>query len=161
MTGLSLLGVPIHLRPAALVSGVLSAVVVARLTQDHRTVLSIGAGLLWYTADCTHVVGHIFSSQAVGAPLDAVDFGLYPKSVYYENDVAPQQHIGRASGGVIASFTAALFCAFLATLVRHELIRKLITIAAVQHAILFVLSTLPIPIVDGGVILANIRKLHA
>ncbi len=157
---LALLGVPITLRPTALVAGMLSALVVALVTQERRAALSAAAGMLWYSADCVHVVGHIVSSQAVGAPMDAVDFGIYPKSVYDDDDVSPQQHIGRACGGVVASLIATLVLTALARVVTNPLARQLLTIAAAQHGLLCVLSLLPVRLVDGGVIYANLPKLR-
>lgn len=156
----SLLGVPVTLRPSALASGTLSALVAAVVARDNRALLSVGAGLLWYVADCTHVVGHIASSQAVDAPLDAIDFGLYPRNVYHNNDVTPQQHIGRSIGGLGGSLVAASVFTLLARSMNRGLGKQLLTIAAIQNTLLFVLSLLPIPIVDGGVIYANLRKLN-
>lgn len=156
---LSLLGVPVTLRPTALGAGILSALVVALVARERRAALSTAAGVLWYSADCAHVVGHIVSSRAAGAPMDAVDFGLYPKSVYVDDDVSPQQHIGRACGGVVASLIAALALAALARTVTTSPARQLLTIAAAQHSLLFAVSMLPLRLVDGGVIYANLPKL--
>ena len=156
---LSLLGVPVTLRPTALVAGMLSALAVALITRERRVVLSAAAGVLWYTADYVHVVGHIVSSQAVRAPMDAVDFGVYPKSVYFNHEVSPQQHIGRAGGGVVASLIATLVLAALARAVTNPLARQLLMIAVAQHGLLCALSLLPVRLVDGGVIYANLRKL--
>ncbi|NJN16646.1 MAG: hypothetical protein HC822_10415 [Oscillochloris sp.] len=156
----SLLGVPVTLRPTALGAGLLSTLVVALVTRERRVMLSSAAGLLWYSADCAHVAGHIVSSQMAGAPMDAVDFGLYPMSVYRNHDVSPQQHIGRAAGGVVVSLIAALVLAMLARAVTTAPARQLLTISAAQHGLLFVLSMLPVPMVDGGVIYANLPKLR-
>lgn len=155
----SLLDVPVTLRPTALGAGLLSGLLVAGVTTERRAALALGATALWYTADCAHVVGHILSSRAVGAPMDGVDFGLYPKSVYVANDVTPQQHIGRAVGGVAASLAAAVTLGALARVVEGPLARPLLRIAAAQHGLLFALSMLPLPIVDGGVIYANLGRL--
>jgi membrane-associated PAP2 superfamily phosphatase len=156
----SLLGVPVTVRPTALVAGTLSALAVALVTRERRVALGTAAGVLWYTADCTHVVGHIVSSQAAGAPMDAVDFGIYPKSVYVDHGVSPQQHIGRAAGGLLASLMAALVLAALARYGANPLARQLLRIAAAQHGLLFAVSLLPVRLVDGGVIYANAAKLR-
>jgi membrane-associated PAP2 superfamily phosphatase len=156
---LLLLGVPVTIRPTALVAGILSALGVALVTRERRAALSAAAGVLWYSADCAHVVGHIISSRAAGAPMDGVDFGLYPKSVYLDHDVSPRQHIGRASGGLVASLVAALALAALARLITTPPLRQLLTISAAQHGLLFVVSMLPVRLVDGGVIYANLPKL--
>jgi membrane-associated PAP2 superfamily phosphatase len=155
-----LLGVRVTIRPTALVSGTLSALAVALVAREQRAALSVAAGVLWYTADCAHVIGHIVSSRAVDAPMDAVDFGLYPKSVYLDNDVSPQQHIGRACGGIVASLLAVLVLVGLSRIVATPLMRRLLVIAAVQHGLLLALSLLPVQIVDGGVIYANLPKLR-
>ncbi len=161
MTTIFLLGVPVTLRPIALLCGVPSTLITALVARDNRVLLAAGAGALWYVADTTHTIGHIISSRAVDAPIDAVDFGIYPKTVYYNNDVSPQQHIGRASGGLIASLLTALVFALVAWLLPQGVARKLLTIAAIQNAIVLVGGMLPIPMVDGGVIFANVRKLNA
>jgi membrane-associated PAP2 superfamily phosphatase len=132
---------------------------IALVARERRAGLSAAAWLLWYTADCAHIVGHIVSSQAVGAPMDAVDFGIYPKSVYLDDDVSPRQHIGRAAGGVAASLIAALALAALARIATPPLAKQVLTIAAFQHGLLCGLSMLPLPMVDGGVIYANLPKL--
>jgi hypothetical protein len=155
----SLLGVPVTIRPTALGAGALSSLVVALLAREHRVLLSAAAGMLWYSADVAHVVGHIVSSQLVDAPLDGVDFGLYPMSVYIDHDVTPQQHIGRAAGGLLVSLSATLVLAALARSVRAAPAKQLFTIAAAQHGVISFFSLLPIPMVDGGVIYANLRKL--
>jgi hypothetical protein len=92
--------------------------------------------------------------------MDAVDFGIYPKSVYANHNVSPQQHIGRACGGVLASFIATLVLAALARGVTHPLAKRLLLIAAAQHGLLFAVSMLPLQLVDGGVIYANLLKLR-
>lgn len=157
----SLLHVPVIIRPTALISGTLAALVTAAVTRNNRAVLSVSAGVLWYAADCTHVVGHIISSQAVAAPIDAVEFGIYPKNIYHNNTVSPQQHIGRSIGGLIASFGSAMLFVLLARLLPHRLGKKLFIIAAIENALVFSAAMLPIPIVDGGVILTNLRKMNA
>jgi hypothetical protein len=134
-------------------------VVVSLVARKHRVLLSAAAGILWYSADTAHVVGHIVSSQLVDAPLDGVDFGLYPMSVYVNHDVSPQQHIGRACGGLLVSLSATLILAALARSVTALPAKQLLTIAAAQHGVISVFSLLPISQVDGGVIYANLRKL--
>lgn len=156
---LLLLGVPVTLRPTALGAGILSALVAALASRDRRLASGAAAGALWYAADATHVVGHIISSRAAGAPMDGVDFGLYPMSVYANHDVTPQQHIGRAIGGVGASLLATLLLLALTRRAASPLARRLLTIATAQHGLLVLASLLPTKLVDGGVIYANLRKL--
>jgi len=80
--------------------------------------------------------------------------------VYFDHEVSPQQHIGRAGGGVVASLIATLVLAALARAVTNPLARQLLMIAAAQHGLLFALSMLPVRLVDGGVIYANLLKLR-
>jgi membrane-associated PAP2 superfamily phosphatase len=155
----SFLGIPVTLRPTALGAGILSALIVALITRERRTALSAAAAVLWYAADATHVAGHIVSSQAVGAPMNGVDFGLYPMSVYFDHNVSPQQHIGRACGGVTASLIATLILIALLRKTTDPFVRKVLLIAFLQHGALFSLSLLPIRMVDGGVIYANLAEL--
>lgn len=156
----SLLGVPVTLRPTAVVTGITSALVVAAIARERRALLALSGGALWYAADCFHVMGHILSSRAVGAPMDAIDVGLYPKSVYVDHNVTPQQHIGRSVGGVAASLLGAVALTALARAAGEGRAKELLTIAAAQHGLLFALSMLPTPLVDGGVIYANLAKLR-
>ncbi|MFV9506115.1 MAG: hypothetical protein AB4911_16310 [Oscillochloridaceae bacterium umkhey_bin13] len=156
---ITLFGVPVTLRPTALGAGLTSALVVALLRREQRIAWGFAAGMLWYTADAIHVSGHILSSRLVGAPMDAVDFGWYPMSVYADHDVTPQQHLGRASGSVSASLLAAIILFLLARCSTPPAIRYLLTIAAMQHGFLFGASMLPLPQVDGGVISTNLRHI--
>jgi hypothetical protein len=155
-----LAGLPIILRPTALLAGIVSALVIGRLTNEQQLALGAAAGVLWYTADATHVVGHVISSQAIGAPMKGIDFGIYPMSVYTDHDVSPQQHIGRAIGGISASLIACLLLSIVWQRTTQPTLRKILLIAAAQHGILFLLSLLPTKLVDGGVIYHNLAKLR-
>lgn len=90
--------------------------------------------------------------------MDNIDFALYPKNVYFNHDVSPQQHIGRASGGFIASLSATLICGAVARLVRGRAIARFVWLVAIQQALFVVGSVIPLPMFDGGVILAHMRK---
>jgi predicted alpha/beta hydrolase len=157
---LSFLGLPVTLWPTALVSGTLSSLIVATFWRADRAALAAGAGALWYVADGAHVLGHVLSSQWSGAPLDAVDFGVYPQRVYRNNEVSPRQHIGRAVGGVAASLMLALALLALSCIFGPGWVRQLLTIAAAQNGLLFAISMLPLPIVDGGVMYTNLAHLR-
>jgi hypothetical protein len=154
---MTFLGVPVRLRPIAAVAGLLNLVLIGLITRDAK--LALAAAGLWYTADAAHVAGHIASSHLAGAPLDAVDFGLYPMSVYHDHDVTPQQHIGRASGGVGTSLVLAILLALVVRLLGEGQGHRLARVAAAQHAFLAAASLLPIRMVDGGIIYTNLLKI--
>jgi hypothetical protein len=74
---ITLLGVPVTFRPTALGAGIASALVVAVLRRNQRAAWGLAAGMLWYTADATHVSGHILSSRLVGASMDTAVLRLF------------------------------------------------------------------------------------
>jgi len=160
-----LLGVPVRLRPIAVVPGVLIGALIYALVRafsdDKRTSLALGlaSALTWYEADLIHVGGHILSSRMAGAPMDYVRWGIFAINGYANHDVSPQQHIGRSIGGPIASGIAALGYWLAWRALGDTLPGKLALIAFLQNGLTALGSLFPLPMIDGGVILANLRKL--
>ena len=160
---IDLLGVALTIHPSVAVPGLVVAALTALIANKRpdKATLAVGSGLLWYIGDILHTLGHVVSARAAHAPMDRIDVGFYPKTVYFNNDVSPQQHIGRANGGVLASLSAALVCGTAARLLHGRPAGKFVMVAAIQQALFVLGSLLPLPVVDGGVILANTRKLRA
>ena len=156
-----LFGVKIEVRPTVVLSGLTAAAVTYALLPKHprRGMLALVAGLLWYEADITHLVSHIISARLADAPMDRIRFGVMPLTLYDDNDVSPQQHIGRSLGGPIGSAIAMLSWWLIWRALRGKPGSEIALIGLVENTIIALGSWLPLPIVDGGVILKNIGKL--
>jgi hypothetical protein len=77
-----------------------------------------------------------------------------PRTIYYDNDVPPTDHIIRSLGGPIFNTLGMLVSFALRTLSpAGTLGRELAGDALMGHGLLLVGSLAPLPIVDGGVIL--------
>jgi hypothetical protein len=162
----SWLGVPVILRPSAVVPPLLIAglafAVARRRGYGVRAALAIAAAnmALWAETDLVHTSGHILSARRAGAPMDYVSWGIISSTRYDDNDVAPAQHIGRAVGGPIASGLAALAYWLLWRALRGTPLGPLLASGAIQNALIGGGSLAPLPMVDGGVILENVLKLR-
>ena len=154
-------GVKLDARPTAALSGlVMGALAYALLPGGPRRLLETAASVaLWYEAELTHVLGHAVSARLAGAPLDQVRWGLLAATIYEDNDVTPRQHIGRSLGGPISSAIAMLCWWAVWRLNSDKPIGRLALIALAFNTLLTLGSWLPLPFVDGGVILRNIRDL--
>lgn len=105
--------------------------------------------------DLGHALAHIFSARYAGAPMDEVRLsGGMPRTLYWNNDVSPDVHRMRALGGLVFNLLGALLSsvAYLG-LARRSLARELAATSAVGHALLFLASLMPLPIVDGGTLI--------
>jgi deazaflavin-dependent oxidoreductase (nitroreductase family) len=156
-------GVPVVARPdfwpvLILVTGVLTWI--AGLRRPERSWLQrIGVGLLALLAalpaDLGHALAHTISARLAGAPMDEVwlTAGM-PRTLYENNDVLPHVHILRSLGGPIFS----LICFALSLLWRNlsprkSISRELAEISSVGHGFILLGSVVPLPMVDGGIIL--------
>jgi hypothetical protein len=161
----TLLGVPVRLKPIAALPGVLVGALTYALVRRYASqdapalLLGLASALCWYGTDVVHVAGHITSARLAGAPMDYVSWRIFAINGYYDHDVTPRQHIGRAIGGPIASGLAALLCWLLWRVLGRSLLGRLALIGFIQNAFIALGSLMPIPIIDGGVIYANLRKL--
>jgi hypothetical protein len=158
-----ILGVPVRLRPIAalpgLLIGALTYALARRLARESPApLLALWGALAWYEADFIHVAGHITSARLAGAPMDYVHWGIFAINGYTQHDVTPQQHIGRALGGPIASGLAAIVYWLTWRALGRTLLGQMTLIGFVENALTAIGSLAPLPIIDGGVIYANIRK---
>jgi hypothetical protein len=105
--------------------------------------------------DLGHALAHIFSARYAGAPMDEVRLsGGMPRTLYRNNDVSPDVHRMRALGGLVLNLLGFLASSATYLAVRpRSLARELATTSAVGHALLFVMSLVPVPIVDGGTLM--------
>ncbi len=91
--------------------------------------------------------------------MDRIDWGVLPQTLYDDNDVTPQQHIGRAIGGPLASALSMLIWWSIWRVLQGKPIARVALIAMIHNMIITLGSWLPLPLVDGGVIYKNIRRL--
>lgn len=105
-----------------------------------------------------HNLAHAAAANWVGKPMDAIriTWGM-PLCVYYDiNDdsVTPQQHILRALGGPLFSFTLLVISSAVRRITpKASLSREVADISCATNAFLSTVSLLPIPGIDGGPIL--------
>jgi hypothetical protein len=119
--------------------------------------LFIGLGSLIFLAiaDFGHALAHIFSARRSGAPMDELLIsGEMPRTLYQNNDVAPNVHRMRALGGPIFNLAALLLSmAIFQMAPRDSIVREWMGWSSAGHAWILVLSLLPLPMVDGGTLL--------
>ena len=104
-----------------------------------------------------HAFAHIFSALAARAPMDELLFSLsagMPRTLYWNNEVSPDVHRIRASGGPIFNAVGLLLSAGVyAAASGNAIVRELAAWSAGGHGLLLIASLLPLPIVDGGTLL--------
>ena len=156
-----LFGVKVEAQPSILVPGAMAAVTTyVLLPNDRRRVSMVLASiLLWYEAELTHVISHMISAHLAGAPMDRIRLQIIPATLYDNNDVSPQQHIGRSLGGPIGSTIAMLSWWMIWRVRQGKPGGRLALIGLIANSIIALGSWLPLPFVDGGVILKNIGRL--
>ena len=113
--------------------------------------------LLLLVVEVGHALAHIFSARVAGAPMDELLFSLsagMPRTLYWNNEVSPDVHRIRASGGPIFNAVGLLLSAGVyAVASGNAIARELAAWSAGGHGLLLLLSLLPVPIVDGGTLL--------
>lgn len=106
-------------------------------------------------SDFGHPLGHIFSARYAGAPMDEIVITSdMPRTLYRDNDVAPNVHRMRALGGPIFNVVFLLLSmAIFQVASGHSILREWMGWSSVGHAFILIMSLLPLPMVDGGTIL--------
>jgi len=106
-------------------------------------------------ADIGHALAHSFSAKFAAAPMDEVRLGLdMPRTIYYNNDIEPRQHILRALGGPIFSaigFLVSIIWRLLSP--ARSISRHLADISCISHGFILLGAFFPHPAVDGGTLL--------
>ncbi|MCB0199080.1 MAG: hypothetical protein KDI03_03330 [Anaerolineae bacterium] len=120
-----------------------------------RLCIGFVAVIVMIPADLAHAFAHTISARRAGAPMDEIVLGMHmPHTLYYDNDVPPAAHRGRALGGPIYSATAlATDLATRQITPRDSVLHDLLGWSAAANAMIFVGSLMPLPFVDGGSIL--------
>jgi hypothetical protein len=156
-------GVPIMVQPVfwplpVLVTGVLTWI--AGLRRPERSwVQRLAVGLLAMPvallADIGHAMAHTVSARLAGAPMDEILLSAeMPRTLYQNNDVLPQVHIMRSLGGPVFSLiSSALSLLWRSMAARGSVSRELAEISLVGHSFILFGSVIPLPMVDGGIIL--------
>ncbi|MEP7288511.1 MAG: hypothetical protein ABI947_22390 [Chloroflexota bacterium] len=119
--------------------------------------LGIGfmAALLLFVAEVGHAFAHIFSARYAKAPMDEIYLAAdMPRTLYWNNEVSPDQHRLRAVGGPLFN-TLGFFLslAIYAVAPGNSILRELATWSAFGHGYLMIASLIPVPIFDGGTLL--------
>ncbi len=156
-------GVPVKVQPAFLpipflVTGVLAWIAGLRRSDRswlQRLIVGLVALPVALFADVGHAMAHTISARLAGAPMDEILLSAeMPRTLYENNDVLPQTHILRSLGGPIFS----LICVTLSLLwrslsPRKSISRELAEISLFGHSFILLGSVVPLPMVDGGIIL--------
>ncbi len=141
-----------------LVTGVLTWV--AGLRNPQRSWPErLGVGLLAMPvaliADIGHAMAHTVSAKLSGAPMDEIFLSSgMPRTLYQDNTVPPRTHIRRSLGGPIfslISFTLSLMWRRKSP--PGSLSRELAEASLAGHGFILLGSLMPLPVVDGGIIL--------
>ncbi len=111
--------------------------------------------LLFEAAYFAHSAGHILTARAVGAPMDALVLtAVQQANIYYNDNVSPDAHLGRAVGGPLASLIAGLTARSLRRLLPSgPFARDLADVFLGFTALIGGLSLVPLPSLDGGALL--------
>jgi hypothetical protein len=106
-------------------------------------------------ADIGHAMAHTESAKRAGAPMDEILLSAdMPRTLYANNDVPPRAHIVRASGGPLYSALGVLVSLlWRGVSPPPSLSRELADISCLAHGFIFCGVFMPLPVVDGGVIL--------
>ena len=156
-------GVPVKVQPAFwpipfMVTGVLAWIAGLRRPDRsllQRLVVGLAALPVALFADVGHAMAHTVSARLAGAPMDEILLSAeMPRTLYENNDVLPQVHILRSLGGPVFS----LICVILSLLwrglsPRKSISRELAEISLFGHSFILLGSVVPLPMVDGGIIL--------
>lgn len=111
--------------------------------------------LLLLVVDFGHALAHIFSARYAGAPMDELLIsGDMPRTLYHNNDVAPNIHRLRALGGPIFNLAGLLLSLAIFQIASgRSVAREWMGWSAAGHGLLLVMSLMPLPMVDGGTLL--------
>ncbi len=156
-------GVPVKIQPAFwpipfLVTGVLAWIAGLRRPDRswlQRLVVGLVALPVALFADIGHAMAHTISARLAGAPMDEILLSAQmPRTLYENNSVQPHVHILRSLGGPVFSlicFTLSLLWRSLSP--RESISRELAETSLVSHGFILLGSVVPLPMVDGGIIL--------
>ena len=113
--------------------------------------------ILLLIAELGHPIAHIFSARFAGAPMDEIQISAeagMPRTLYWNNEVSPEVHRMRATGGLLFNLLGLLLSLVIyAAVPGNSIARELAAWSAGGHGLLLIMSLAPVPMVDGGTIL--------
>lgn len=120
----------------------------------YALVGGLGA-VLGLLADVGHACAHTIGARMAHAPMDVVLLRAdMPRTLYWDNDVPPRAHIMRSLGGPVYSGLGLLVgLIWLRVTMAGTAVYYLGEIWTVANGFIFMALFIPLPIVDGGVIL--------
>jgi hypothetical protein len=125
--------------------------------QRYIVYLLIGVlgSLLALVADVGHACAHTVSAKLAKAPMDEIRLSLgMPRTIYFDNDVEPRQHIIRSLGGLTFSALALIASLLWWGLTDPRGLPHLLAlISMISNGFILLGGLTPLPIVDGGTIL--------
>jgi hypothetical protein len=119
----------------------------------------VGLGLLALPvalcAEIGHAMAHTVSARAAGAPMDEILLSAgMARTLYLNNDVAPQIHVRRSLGGPVFSLAGFLLSLlWWRTSPNGSINRDLAGVSLFGHSVILFGSVTPLPMIDGGIIL--------
>lgn len=121
----------------------------------RRGLLSLIWAGLGYGVFGIHSLGHVLSARAIGAPMDVLVINaVHWLTLYLDNGVSPQAHLGRAAGGPLANAATMFAARRLRRLIpAGPLGRDLLDAFWLFNAALLAAALLPTPSFDGGALL--------
>ena len=113
------------------------------------------ASLALLSADMGHALAHVISARWAGTPMEYVLVSAdMPRTIYSEDDVPPRTHQRRALGGPILNSAGLMVALLSRRLVPPDsLWHESLGWSALGHGLILAGSLVPLPIVDGGVLL--------
>ncbi len=151
-TKLFWLGIPLYI-----IFGIVMALVAAPLEDlVAKIVAGVIYGILIVLATYLHTFGHIISSRMVGAPVTYIQLSATVNTAYYaDTDELPSRvHIGRSIGGPVINLIVGLIVLAMYSSATNHYLAFFVFI----NLLLFSITILPIPTLDGAVILRELRK---
>jgi len=143
--------------PLMAIFGIVIALIFAPVDQLLPQILvGIGYGLLIIISSFCHSIGHIISSRFVSAPVKFILVTATVNITHYEDDKEQPSrvHVGRSLGGPILNLLLGLIviAIYMFAMPSHFLL-----FFGSANLIFATFSSLPIPTVDGAVILHELR----
>ena len=143
--------------PLMTIFGIVIALIFAPVNQlPSQILVGIGYGLLIIISSFCHSIGHIISSRFVSAPVEFILMTATVNVTHYEDDKEQPSrvHVGRSLGGPVLNLLLGLIAIaiYMVAMPNHFLL-----FFGSANLIFAVFSSLPIPTVDGAVILCELR----
>lgn len=144
--------------PLMAIVGIVIALIFAPVEQlSSQILVGIGYGILIIISSFCHGLGHIISSHLVNAPMNSLISTATVNVTHYDDDeVHPSRiHVGRSLGGPILNLLIGCLAIAVYT---FALPNHFLLFFGIVNLLFFVFTLLPIPSLDGAVILRELRN---